>query len=344
MLMAICLASCSKDEENKQSGTDIEEATSGTEHVKSKVVAYAKDGSYRGPVIGSVLYDNQPTTLYAGVMDLEELEAMFEDLIPEGAQVIDNGLKKTVILTDKNGVKEGEMYFETAEDPYTPLVIGSVTFSKRGLIDPHVDGINFVFTYMWPGNAPIDDVLLLGQVWRYKKTGDLYVCMREPVAGMPGLLFHVGDMAYVRLADLQFYPKYFPSEASIKAVGNTLLDEPSLWDVMAKASGKGADVLKGSNFFFNKIMPINNMVYSFSLSQRKSSMITAMEKTVSDISKLSMAYKSFASRVYKVSCSNDQYYVTMDCGFASKPSKMRDHLENIFSDLGPELDDFELVE
>lgn len=344
MLMSTCLVSCSNDDEGPKTAPDTEDVTPGIDHVKSKVVAYTRDGSYRGPVIGSVLYENQPTTLYVGVTDMDELEAMFADLIPEGAQVTENGRRKTVVLTDRNGARQGEMYFETAEDPGAGLIIGTVTFSKRGLVDPHVDVINFVFTNMWPGNDPVDDVLLLGQVWRYRKTGDLYVCMREPATGMPGLLFHVGDMSYVRLTDLQFHPKYFPSEASIKAVGNTLRDEPTLWDAMAQASGKEVDVLKGSNFFFNKIMLVNNMVYSFSLSQRKSSMVTAMEKTVTDISKLSMAYKSLASRAYKVSRNNDEYYVTMDCGFASVPNRQRDYLENIFNDLGPELDDFELVE
>lgn len=346
MMSVFCMSSCSNEEDGPTPGVEDVEGLpmDDVAYVRSKLVSYNARGEYLGFVMGSPVYPDMPTTLYVGVDGLDEALMQIEDLIPSDAKVKEQGSRKVVTLTDQKGATQGEMYICQKVDE---MILAEVSFSREGLIDEHVSAVRFIPANLWPDNDLHDGPMKVGQIWRHKRTGDEYVCMREPETKKYGLLFRVRGLTYIHSNDVSIHPLYFPARVNLSSIATILKgSRPDLWDVLAQQAGMDVENLKTQSFFFNKT--VNKMVYALLFNNLADSPKSYYSKSNVNVNSLPKSYVAMDSRIFKVSTGAiyDGYTLKLDCGFTQKPDEVytHDNLDNsIFDDLTLTDEDFELV-
>lgn len=343
MMTMLCLCACSNEEDTPTPDVEaVEELPiNDVAFVRSRLVAYDAQGEYMGFVMGSAVYEDEPTALYVGIEDEEEIEMQIATLIPADATVKDDGKRKVVTLTDEKGKTQGEMYIQQKKDD---IVRAEVSFSKENLIDKHVSVVRFIPRVLWPTNDLHDGPMKVGQIWRHKSTGNQYVCVREPETQLYGMLFQVRNSTFVYSNDLYIHTKCFPTPTNLQKIAQILnVSRTDLWEVLANLYGMDVATLKSKPFFQNKVDQNNRLPLAYSLNTRSEMPRQCSTSLNVSISSLTTAHIAMDSRIYKVNINPNGYTLTLDCGFSSKPDPYRPHLEDFFNDLTLSDQDFELV-
>lgn len=328
------LGSCSNDEDDPTEDDAVAKLDD-VDFVKRNLIITDASGNYAGLKWGVLVDESRPTTAFVGVEDADEIQEMWEGLIPYDVTVKTDGGDKVAELTDISGKKQGEMRLHNVN---SGEVMAEITFSKPNLIDAHVSQVVFIPAALWPQND-ITTLTPMPTILERKTTGEKYAVLREPSAtGTPGYIMHVGQKRY--FTDRQHEDgkalalQYFPSTEAMIKISGSLSKNAALWDVFTKATETPmtASELKTVRFFTSHNEVKLNCV--FTLGTRAETKMAPLNFNLVPKAETPeyAGFWHYTSRVYVMTIDNADYRLTMDHNFTVVPGDMIKEINLTFDD------------
>lgn len=188
VITVVFFAACSDDTSSEVIPPQTE-ATDGKSYLQQSLVVLDEAGNFKNRALGEPLNSADTTMLYVGVENLEEAESIYRRLFPQGTSVKEEGGKRIVALTDKNGKVQGTVTFLPMDDEGEGEV---AVVSFEGFKLEGVSSLYFILNSAWPQNSAspyrkgervMRSTLLDGaQEW---------VCLTEAKLGKQGILYHI---------------------------------------------------------------------------------------------------------------------------------------------------------
>lgn len=330
------LGSCSNDE-GDPTEDDAVAKLDDVDFVKRNLIITDASGNFAGLKWGVLIDESRPTTAFVGVEDADEIQEMWEGLIPYDVTVKTDGGDKVAELTDISGKKQGEMRLHNVN---SGEVMAEITFSKPNLIDAHVSQVVFIPAALWPQNE-ISTISPMPIIMERKTTGEKFAVVRLPSAtGTPGYIMHVGQKRYFNNDQHEKGAatalKYFPCTASMIKISGSLCKEENkeLWDVLAKATETPmtAGELKTVRFFTSHNDA--NFNYIFTLGNRSETKMGTLpinlEPKINDPGYA--GFWHYTSKVYIMTNDNGNCKLTWDNTFDKVPADLAKEINLTFDD------------